>query len=213
MGIPLRLLFLAILAGIALALLHMAHAQAHVENPDPSKLVAVFGGLVIVGLISALILGSIIVPIIGERIGAFFFNPSTQVEHTRYSDALSKVAQGDPEGAIAIYEQIYRDDPTDTFALSEIARVACRDIHDTARGAAILEQALKKEWPQEKAAFLAHRLADIYLLQDDAPRARQMLMTVVENMPDTKFATQAIHRLRELEQTLPGSPLPRLKSS
>jgi len=213
MGIPIRLLFLAILGGIALALLHEAHVQAHAEAPDPSKLVAIFGGLVLTGLAAAVIVGSIVAPVIGERIGAFFFNPSAQVPQTRYSHAISRLAQGDPEGAIEIYEGIYADDPTDTFALSEMARVACRDLDDTARGAAILEQALKREWPQEKAAFIANRLADIYLLQEDAPRARQMLLTVVENMPDTKFAAQAIHRLRDLEHTLQGGPLPRLKSS
>jgi tetratricopeptide (TPR) repeat protein len=146
-----------------------------------------------------------IVPVIGSSMGGFFFNPGTEIEHDPHSDAIAKLAQGDPEGAIEVYEAILESDPSDTLALSEIARICCRDLGDTPRAAAVIEQALEKEWPHEQSSFLGNRLADIYLLQRDPVRARQVIILIAETMEGTRYAANAQHRLREIDRALePG---------
>jgi hypothetical protein len=182
MSISLRLLFLAAFAWVGYVILSEAREQAR--------------------LVVASILAFMIVPALGDMMGGYFFNPGTRVEADPHSEAISKLARGDPEGAIQSYEEILAKHPADTLALSEIARICCRDLEDTARGAAVLEQALQQEWTPDQVSFLANRLADIYLLQRDPMRARQLIMEIANSLAGTKFAANAQHRLREIDRTI-----------
>jgi tetratricopeptide (TPR) repeat protein len=202
MGVFLRLLFLAAFSWVGFVLCSEAEIQAHLAEPDNSKVVLLFGGAVLDGTAVALILTMLVLPAVGDRIGSFFFNPSEKVEHDQHGDAIAMLAQGDFEGAIEVYEEIFAKDPSDTLALSEIARICCRDLGDTARAATVIERALETEWPHEQSSFLANRLADVYLLQNDMLRARQLLIEIAENMEGTKYAANALHRLHEMDRSL-----------
>jgi tetratricopeptide (TPR) repeat protein len=209
MSISLRLLFLAAFAWVGFVILSEAHDQAKLDQPDNSKVALLFAGAILDGLVVASIVAFLIVPSLGDIVGGYFFNPGTKIEKDPHSDAISKLARGDPEGAIQSYEQILEQDPTDTLAISEIARICCRDLEDTARGAAVLEQALQGEWPLEQSSFLANRLADIYLLQHDPMRARQLIIQIATSLEGTRFAANAQHRLREIDRTIEtGLPAP-----
>ena len=208
MGISLRLLFLAAFTWVGYVLFSEAEVQAHLENPDNSKVVLLFAGAVLDGTVIALILTILVVPAVGDRIGSFFFNPSEKIEHDQHADAIAKLAQGDFEGAIEDYEEIWARDPSDTLAVSEIARICCRDLGDTARAATVIERALEREWPHEQSSFLANRLADVYLLQNDLVRARQLIVEIASNMEGTKYAANALHRLREIDRSLETGVLP-----
>ena len=202
MGIFLRLLFLAAFSWVGFVLYSEAEIQAHLENPDNSRVVMLFAGCILDGLAIALVLTLLVVPALGDKVGAYFFNPGEEIAPDPHSTAIAKLAQGDPEGAIEVYEEIFAKDPSDTLALSEIARICCRDLGDTARAATVIERALESEWPQEQSSFLANRLADIYLMQEDAVRARQILIEVAQNLEGTKFAANALHRLHEIDRAL-----------
>jgi hypothetical protein len=202
MGIFLRLLLLAAFAWVGYVLLSTASSQASLPNPDTSKVIFLFGGTVIDGAALAVVLTTLIVPALGARIGAFFFNPNVEIEHDPHADAISRLARGDPEGAIEDYEAILAKDPFDTLALSEIARICCRDLGDTARAATVIERALDAEWPHEQGSFLANRLADIYLLQNDPARARGLLVEIARNLDGTKYAANALHRIHEIDRSL-----------
>lgn len=202
MGVFLRLLLLAAFLWVGFILYTEAKEQSRLDQPDNTKVVLLFVGTILDGAIVATILALWIVPKIGEGVGGFFFNPGTQIEKDDHAVAISKLAQGDPEGAIAHYEEILAKDPADTLAISEIARICCRDLGDTARGASTVEQALEREWPPQQSSFLANRLADVYLLQDDLERAREVLTQVAQAMPETKYAANAQHRLREIERAI-----------
>jgi tetratricopeptide (TPR) repeat protein len=208
MGTPLRLLFLAAFVCVGYVLYTQAEVQAHLAEPDNTKVALLFAGTLLDGLCVAAILAFTIVPMIGQSVGGFFFNPGTEVEKDPHSDAIAKLAQGDPEGAIGVYESILGKDPNDSLAISEIARICCRNLSDPARAAAYLERALEREWPQEQVSFLGNRLADVYLLQEEPMRARQIIVQIAENMPDTKFAANAQHRLHEIDRGIesPSSP-------
>jgi tetratricopeptide (TPR) repeat protein len=202
MSISLRLLFLAAFAWVGFVILSEAREQAKLDEPDNSKVALLFAGAILDGLVVASILAFMIVPALGDLMGGYFFNPGTQVEKDPHSEAISKLARGDPEGAIESYEGILAKDPTDTLALSEIARICCRDLEDSARGAAVLEQALREEWPPDQISFLANRLADIYILQGDPMRARQLILEIANNLDGTKFSANAQHRIREIDRTI-----------
>ena len=202
MGIYLRLLFLAAFAWVGFVIIREAELEAHVTNPDSSKVVLLFVGSILDGTAVALVLTILVVPALGERVGSYFFNPGTRIEHDAHADAIAKLAQGDPEGAIEDYEGILKKDPTDTLAISEIARICCRDLGDTARAATFVEQALDGEWPHEQGSFLANRLADIYLLQEDHLRARQILIEIAQNLEGTKYAANALHRMHEIDRAM-----------
>jgi hypothetical protein len=151
MGIFLRLLFLTVFSYVGYVLISDAQIQAHMEHPDNSKVVLLFAGTVLDGAAIAIVLTVLVVPAIGERIGAFFFNPSEEIEHDAHADAISRLAQGDPEGAIEDYEEILKKDPTDTLAISEIARICCRDLGDTPRAARFVSKPSMPTGPMSKA--------------------------------------------------------------
>ena len=204
-----RFVIFATLVWIGLVMYWEAQAQGRLENPDHSKVMMLFGGMILDGLVLALVFALAVLPMIGETIGAFFYSPATEIEHDPHAGAIAKLAQGDPEGAIEEYEEILAQDPSDTLALSEIARICCRDLEDTARGGAVLETALQKEWPEEQASFLGNRLVDVYMQQGDTERSMAVLRTLTETLAGTKFAANALHRLHEIERgQAPGGVLP-----
>jgi tetratricopeptide (TPR) repeat protein len=208
MGIFLRLLLLLAFAWVAYVLCLDLHDQSQLENVDGSRVVLLFAGLILDGAVIALILTLIVVPAVGDRLGSFFYNPGETVEHDLHTDAIAKLAQGDAEGAIGIYQEMIKKEPHNTHAVSEIARICCRNLGDTPRGAAVLEQALSVEWPHEQSSFLANRLADIYLLQSDIPRAREILVQIAENMEGTRYAANALHRIHEIDQAVTTNTKP-----
>ena len=209
MGISLRLLFLAAFSWVGFILYTDAKEEAHKPEADNSKVVLLFAGTVLDGAAIALVLTLMVVPAIGDRIGGFFYNPGTEIEHDPHADAIARLAQGNPEGAIDVYEDIIRKDPTDTLAISEISRICYRDLGDTPRAANVLEQALAQEWPHEKSSFLANRLADVYMLQGDRLRARELLVQIASALEGTKYAANALHRIHEIDRVIEsGAPLP-----
>ena len=201
MSMFVRLLFLAAFAWVGYVILSEAHEQAALDQPDNSKVALLFAGSILDGLVIAGIVAFMVVPALGDMMGGFF-NPSTQIEKDPHSDAISKLARGDPEGAIQSYEEILARDPNDTLAISEIARICCRDLEDTARGAGVLEHALQQEWPHEQSSFLANRLADIYIQQHDPMRARQLIIEIANSMEGTRYAANAQHRLRDIDRMI-----------
>ncbi|MGA3170595.1 MAG: hypothetical protein ABSE62_06235 [Chthoniobacteraceae bacterium] len=202
MGIFLRLLFLLAFLWLGFVLYNEAHEQAQLAQPDDMKVAMLFMGIILDGAVVALILALLVAPAIGDSIGSFFFNPSHEIEHDPHADAIAKLAQGNPEGAIEDYHQMLRSDPSDTLAISEIARICCRDLGDTARAASVLEHALASEWPHEQSSFLANRLADVYLLQSDFVRARQILVEIAQTLEGTRYAANALHRIHEVDRSI-----------
>jgi tetratricopeptide (TPR) repeat protein len=144
-----------------------------------------------------------IMPRLGDAVGNFFFQPNQEVEKDPHSSAAAAVARGDYEAAVEEYRQILEKDPTDTLSYSEIAKISCEHLDDSLGASALLEQALQREWSPEDAAFLSTRLIDVYWkYQHDACSARALLVQIIENMPGTRHAANAEHRLREIEQQI-----------
>jgi tetratricopeptide (TPR) repeat protein len=198
-----RVAIVAAVGWLAWLLFQQARAYGTGEQTDATKVIAYFGGAILLTVLAGVIFALSLLPVIAEHLSNLFYSPSEEIEKDPHSDARSKVAQGDFPGAIEEYEKICAANPEDTLALSEMAKVYCDKLETPEAGAAVLEKALEREWPQDEAAFLASRLVDVYWnYQRDAVKARQLLIQIAENFPETRHAANAQHRLHEIDQAL-----------
>ena len=198
-----RPLLAVALAWLTYVIFLEARAETKKEKPDDSRIVLYFGGVVLVGGAAGILVVTVIMPAVGDTIGNFFFSPNHRIEKNPHGDALAAIARGDYEAAVQGYLKAFGDDPHDTHALSEMAKIECEHLGDPAAAADLLEQALQREWMPGDAAFLTSRLAEIYWkFQHNARDARALLMQIIETMPGTKNSANAQHQLQEIERAL-----------
>ncbi len=198
-----RTALLTVLIVIAWFLFGAVRTAARTEFLDPSKTVLLFGGVVLFGAFVVVMAEFWLLPILGERIGNIFFGSNASFVRSPHAHAQALVARGDYVAAIEEYRRCYRKDPADALALMEMTHLQCDYLQDYGMAAELLEQALEREWPAEQAVTLAMRLADVYGKYLGQPaRARQVLMQIAESMPDTRYALNAMHRVRELNDGL-----------
>jgi tetratricopeptide (TPR) repeat protein len=173
------------------------------EIVDRSRVVMLFGASVLTALGIGGVLIVCFLPMLGDWIGNFFFNPNDQLDRSPHADALAAIAQGDFDAAIEEYRRCVEKNPTDTLAISEVARLYAQKLDDAGSGTAELEEALAQDWPPDDAAFLTVRLAEIYWAHLHNPqRARELLLSVTASFPNTHHAAVAQQRLREIERAI-----------
>jgi len=210
-----RIVIVATLSWVVWVLFQEVNALQTVDEngvaiaENQTKVMLFFGGIILLVVVIGLIIALSLIPAIGDRIGAFFYNPNEEIEKDPHADAIACMAQGDFGGAIKAYFKACGANPMDTHALSEIAHIYCDKLQDSAAASATLEEALKREWPDEESVFLRNRLADVYWnYQRDALRARELLINIAESMPETRYAANALHRLQEIDRVLSTGELP-----
>lgn len=182
-------------------------------NADPGTIVLFFGGTLLVGLVLGVLVAISVAPLIGSRIGGFFYNPDEQVEPNPHAKAMAFVAQGDYPAAIEAYKAVLEENHADMHALSEIVHIYCDRLHEPEPAIAILESALETELTTEDAAFVAGRLAEVcWVHQKDALRARTILLQVAEMLPETSYAANAMHKVREIDHALQTGSHERLRN-
>jgi tetratricopeptide (TPR) repeat protein len=160
-----------------------------------------FGGLILVALAAGAFFVVSFLTQIGDAIGNFFFNPNEAIEPNPHSGALAAVARGDYRRAITEYERVLANEPGDTLALSEIARIYCENLHEPEQAVVLLRSALGRDWKPNDTAFLSMRLAEIFSdHQHDLLQARDVLMRLIESLPGTRFAISAQRRLQEIDR-------------
>lgn len=199
----LSLLTAVVLAGLAWKLFREARVAYGAEVVDQSRVLALFGGLVLVGVALGILFVVSILPRIADWIGNFFYIPGGEIEEAPHARALAAVARGEYAEAIEAYRAAWRRDPADTHALSEMARLYAEKLDDPASAAATLETALEQVWTTEDAAFLSGRLAEIYWAHlHDATRARARWQAIIDLLPGTQQSANARHRLQEIARQL-----------
>ena len=196
------ILILALLFLECILYWHVQKLQ-HSENPDGTNIVVLFISIVFVAIVIGGIFAITIIPAIGEAVGGFFFSPNEEIEKSPYADAMVKVAHGDFEGAVEEYHAVFEANPDDTHCVSEIVHLYCDKLGNPDAAEQYVNNTLQREWPQEQAAFFASRLVDIYWkYKHDAASAINILSQIVETMPDTKYAANALHRIHEINRAL-----------
>ena len=199
----LRPLIAAALLWLTYVIFAEARAESKKEPADMSKVTLYFGGVVLIGGIAGILVVTVVMPAVGDALGNLFFSPNQRIEKSPHADAMSALARGDYEAAVAGYLQAFEADPHDTLALSEMAKIECEHLGNHEAASDVLEQALQREWTPEDAAFLTSRLVEVYWkYQHKAREARALLMQIIESRPNTKHAANAQHKLQEIERAL-----------
>src|SRR5438093_10135262 len=106
---------------------------------DPTKTVLYFGGVVLVGLAIGGIVATSLVPAIGDWVGSYFFSPDVEAEKDPHAKAMGLVARGDFEGAVEEYRAMFKENPEDTLALMEAARLDSEKLGRPQEAAALIE--------------------------------------------------------------------------
>lgn len=166
-----------------------------------------FAVVLVGGCVLGILAVKFILPRIGDAVGTFIYSSgeragpeSSPKEAARL--AQGDLAQGDYGGAIIEYERMLVDNPEDTLAISEIAKLWAERLHDPQRAIAFLETQIESRvWGQEDGAFLLFRLADIHLeALGDFGGALAVLEKVTSQFPNTRHSANAHHRVNEIHQ-------------
>ena len=168
------------------------------EAGDGTKLVMV----IVLGLTGGLLAVKYVIPMLGDAMSEAVFSSGEQVEQDEMTKAAAKIAQGDYKGAIEHYEKMLEDKPDDPFPVAEIAKVYAERLRNPQAALKALEEHQQsKDRPEDDAAFIMFRIADVHLThRHDYETARDMLEQIISNFPNTRHSANAHHRMSEIEQ-------------
>ncbi len=199
-----RVLVVVILLVAMFLLIHQAKVLAAAEEPEMARLVTYYISILALAAVTAVVSCVSLLPLLGEFMGNVLFTPNQQIERSPHHDALAMLAAGDFQGAIDKYRAVFEDDPQDLHAASEIVRLYCEKLHEFEPAEDFLVEALSyEERTPEDAAFLSQRLVDVcWNCQQDGIRARAILIKIAEDMPETREAANALHRLQEIDRVM-----------
>jgi hypothetical protein len=142
-----------------------------------------------------------VVPAIGDRLGETFYSAPEKAEQTATQKAMALVAQGEYHKALAAFGKILEENPTDRFAVMEMAKIYQDKLGDQEESVHVLERAIAGEWPEDDKCFFLVKLADMHASQrGDFARARELLEQLINTFPDSHHAANAHHKLREIEE-------------
>ena len=199
-----RVLVVAIMLVAMFLLIRQAKVLAAAEEPDMARLVTYYVSILGLAAVTAVVSCISLLPLLGEFMGNVVFTPNQQIERSAHHDALARLAAGDFQGAIDEYKAVFEDDPRDVHAASEVVRLYCEKLEAPEPAEDFLVEALSyEEQTQEEKAFLSQRLVDVcWNYQRDGIRARAILIKIAENMPETREAANALHRLQEIDRMM-----------
>ena len=144
----------------------------------------------------------VLLPRFGDAVGTAMLSSGELASKDSGRKAAALLAEGDDEGAIAVYEQMLKEKPDDPHPISEMARICADEIKDPVRALHILAQHLeKRDWTPDNAAFLMFRMVDIHLGEQDYDQARDILEQIEGYFPGTRHSANARNKIQEVEQT------------
>ena len=196
MNRSLLLRFVSLLLVLVICAIAYQHTETMEENNRLVWRIPIFViGAAVLGLMGV----AFFLPVIGDRIGAFFYSSPEKVEPDPGTKARALVAQGDYEGAIQAYLDVAKAMPEDRLPVVEAMRLAREKLHDPRRAIAIVEDAVdNRAWPEDDAAYFLFRLVEMNEEDlQDRQAAATYLQHVVANFPGTRHAANAIHKLRD----------------
>ena len=142
----------------------------------------------------------VILPRIGDAVGAFFYAPGGVLITDEGTKGAARLAQGDYAGAIAEYEAELQQKPDDTLAIGEIAKIHAERLNDPETALNFLKtQLASRAWQPDGAAFILFRSAGIRAdVMKDFAGAQAALEQVIATFPNTRHSANAHHKLNEL---------------
>lgn len=166
---------------------------------DPALMFVYF---IFVGTAVGLLAVKYLLPWFGDAVATVVYSSGEKIRADEGMKAAALVARGDYEGAIQEHEKALQNDPQQVFPVGEMAKICAEKLHDPARALALLEQHLAAhEWKEDDEAFLRFRIADLYAEHlHDLEKARELLLQIIADFPNTRHSANAHHRAQEVEQ-------------
>lgn len=184
--------------GIAAALFSYLHIQIGEIEGDGDRVGSYMVLYMVGGAVLALLAAVFFIPVIGDKVGQYFYSAPEPVVPDAGSKARALEAQGEFEEALQAYLKLAADNPEDRLPWVEAIRIARERLEDSPRAVELIKTALDREWEVDDAAFFLFRLAEIHELDfGDEEMAASLLRQVIETFPDTRHSANAIHKLRE----------------
>lgn len=176
-------------------IMYLIYQQIPEEAVAYKLLLFIVGGL-IVGIPAALI----VAPVLGDKLGDFFYNAPEKVVPIPGSAARAKMAQGDYEGAVEEFIKLAESDPNDRTPWVEVLRIQREKLGDPQAALNSAMTALAAhQWPEDDEAFFLFRVVEISRDELNQPDiAIDALNTIVEKFPETRNSANAMHMLREM---------------
>lgn len=140
-----------------------------------------------------------LLPMLAQRATHAVYDSGEVVEEDGMREARSLEAQGEYPAAIAAYQKVAQEDPSNRLPWVEIVKIY-RDYLEQPDKAIETIHYVLENIPQEpnNAAFFLFRLAEI-LDEDkqDRATATAMLQQVIDQFPGTRHSANATHKLHE----------------
>ena len=149
----------------------MDEAAGMVKVGIPLLLSVIYGGILTV---------IYVLPVLVDKVGEEIMGSSAEVDDDPLDEAREAVANEEYPEAIAVYRRYWLENP-------EVA-------------VSTLEEGLDDhEWPEDDAAFLIFRIAEIYEEDlDDREKVVKTLQRAVEELKGSRHAGNAAHKLKEM---------------
>jgi len=142
-----------------------------------------------------------VLPVLVDKVGEELMGSTAEVDDDPLDEARAAFAEEDYPEAIAVYRKFWLENPDDRRPLIEIAKIQRVHLENPAVAVSTLEEGLDDhEWPEEDAAFLIFRIAEIYEEDlEDRDKVVETLERAVEELKGSRHAGNAAHKLREME--------------
>ncbi|CAN5885764.1 hypothetical protein BH11VER1_BH11VER1_06110 [soil metagenome] len=190
-------LSLAALYGIAvLYVMGRWYSPTWQENPIYPLL-----SIILLAVVGGVVFVTVVLPRMGDAVGTMMYSSGEKLGEDKGRKAAALLAQGDYEGAIAEYQKVIDDNPDDTFAISEIAKIRAEHLDSPITALSFLQEHLERqEWPPDNAAFLMFRMVDVLMDQEQYDDSKELLEQIVGNFPGTRHSANANHKITDIEQ-------------
>lgn len=167
-------------------------AEGMVKVGIPLLVTVIYGGILAV---------LYVLPVMVDKVSEELMGSTAEVDEDPLDEARAAVAAGEYPEAIAVYRKFWLENPEERHPLVEIAKIQRVHLENPAVAVSTLEEGLNDhEWPEEDAAFLLFRIAEIYEEDlEDKDQVIAVMKRAVKDLEGTRHAGNAAHKLRELE--------------
>jgi hypothetical protein len=167
-------------------------AEGMVKVGIPLLVTVIYGGILAV---------LYVLPVMVDKVSEEMMGSTAEVDDDPLDEAREAVADEDYPEAISIYRKFWLENPEERHPLVEIAKIQREHLKSPAAAVSTLEEGLDEhDWPEDDAAFLMFRIAEIYEEDlDNKDQVIKVMKRTVQELEGTRHAGNAAHKLRELE--------------
>lgn len=164
------------------------------------RMIAYFGGFVLVAIILGLLVAHDISHYFGSRTVDFLFTDAgMETKAPEYEQAEQLWANGDPLGAIQMLRDYYISHPRELFVPLRIAEIYEKDLNNNLAAALEYEQILQNKFERQRWAWAAIHLCNLYFKLNKNAEAVALLHRIHEEYGDTPAAEKARKRLVQID--------------